>query len=181
METDYQKQANDFLMETGTEFKAEFLRHGKHFDDDKETRDIYQITLTREKRSYSFNFGQSINNSEYLIKNVNTGRITHQVKRDKVTVTRKETFSLRMAVGRVLGFPLQSCDELIEPSAPTAYDVLACITKSDPGTFENFCGEFGYNTDSIKAEKTYRAVMDEWQNIKALWLDSEIERLQEIN
>src|SRR6185312_12921531 len=27
---------------------------------------------------------------------------------------------------------------------PTAYDVLACITKYDPGTFSNFCSDFGY-------------------------------------
>ena len=27
---------------------------------------------------------------------------------------------------------------------PTAYDVLAALTKSDPGTFEDFCAEFGY-------------------------------------
>ncbi len=40
----------------------------------------------------------------------------------------------------------------------SAYDVLACLEWSDPGTFENFCGEFGYEPDSIKANKTWRAV-----------------------
>jgi hypothetical protein len=46
---------------------------------------------------------------------------------------------------------------------PTAYDVLACIAKSEPGTFENFCGDFGYSTDSIKATKIYRAVCRQYK------------------
>ncbi len=40
----------------------------------------------------------------------------------------------------------------------SAYDVLACLEWSEPGTFESFCGEFGYEPDSIKASKTWRAV-----------------------
>ncbi len=38
---DYEEQANKFLSKTGTEFSAKFLKHGKHFEDDKEDRDIY--------------------------------------------------------------------------------------------------------------------------------------------
>ncbi len=46
----YTEQADQFLKDTETEFKAEFVKHGIHFDEDKETRDIYKITLTRESR-----------------------------------------------------------------------------------------------------------------------------------
>ena len=65
-------------------------------------------------------------------------------------------------------------------AAPTAYDILTSLTKNDPGTFENFCGDFGYDTDSRSAEKVYRAVCDEWLNVSRLFNDSEIELLQEI-
>lgn len=68
-------------------------------------------------------------------------------------------------------------DTIIHPSA---YAVLTCLQKYDPGTFENFCSEFGYDTDSRKAVSTYKAVCKEWQNINKLFLDSEIEQLQEI-
>lgn len=34
---------------------------------------------------------------------------------------------------------------------PTMYDVLTCLTKYDPDTFEDFCSEFGYDTDSRRA------------------------------
>jgi len=40
----------------------------------------------------------------------------------------------------------------------SAYDVLACLEWFDPGTFESFCGDFGYEPDSIKASKAWRAV-----------------------
>lgn len=67
------------------------------------------------------------------------------------------------------------------PKAPTAYDVLACLQKYEVGSFENFCDEFGYNVDSKKAEKTYNAVLKEWQEVQKLWSDDEILLLQEIN
>ena len=58
--SEYDEQAEKFLTETDTEFKAEFLKNGKHFEDDKELRDIYLITLKRGDREYKFNFGQSL-------------------------------------------------------------------------------------------------------------------------
>jgi hypothetical protein len=64
---------------------------------------------------------------------------------------------------------------------PTAYDVLASITKYDVGTFDNFCSEFGYDADSRKAYKTYKAVMEEWKNIELLFTPDQLEQLQEIN
>jgi hypothetical protein len=64
---------------------------------------------------------------------------------------------------------------------PTPYDALACLTKYDPGTFDNFCGDFGYDTDSRKAEKTYKAVIVEWQKVEKFFTREEIEELAEIN
>lgn len=31
---------------------------------------------------------------------------------------------------------------------PTCYDILACLTKYDPGDYEDFCSEFGYETET---------------------------------
>lgn len=63
---------------------------------------------------------------------------------------------------------------------PSAYSVLSCLTKDDPGTFEDFCGDFGYDTDSRKAETIYKAVVNEYQNVCMLWNESEIELLWKI-
>jgi len=129
METNYRKQAEDFLAATNTTFKAKFYKHAKYFTDDKQSRDIYKITLRRKDvGSYTFTFGQSIAN-----------------------------------IGK----------------APEVYDVLASVTKYDVGSFEDFCSEFGYDTDSRKAEKTYKAVLKEFKNVDRLFSDV-IEQLSEI-
>jgi len=65
--------------------------------------------------------------------------------------------------------------------APSEYDILACLTKYDPGTFEDFCDNFGYDFDSRNAEKIYKAVLREWDNINTMYSDEEIELLQEIS
>ena len=67
------------------------------------------------------------------------------------------------------------------PKAPTEYSILACLTKYEVDTFDYFCSEFGYDTDSRKAKKIYKAVKKEWMNICSIWSSEEIEDLQEIN
>lgn len=179
MKSEYEQQAEAFLKATNTEFKCEFLKHGKHFVDDKETRDIYRITLTRGKRSYTFNFGQSIVNSGFY----------YTMGKQKVNIDRKYLLKENKAnlihhIRRELNFQFMNngkSDIIHYPIAPTAYDVLSCLTKNDPDTFENFCSEYGYDEDSRKAEKVYNAVLDEWRNVCALFTDEEIEQLKEIS
>lgn len=47
---------------------------------------------------------------------------------------------------------------------PTLAAVLACLmsdaSAGEGGSFEDFCGEFGYDTDSRRAEQTYNACRD---------------------
>lgn len=148
----YEKQAQDFLDKTQTTFKAEYIKTDFHFDGDKEKRDIYKITLQRGNRKMVFNFGQSIVNSSIFQPQTN--------------------YSRGVNAQRIL---------LKRGKAPTPYDILACLQKYEVGSFENFCNEFGYNVDSKKAEKTYNAVLKEWQEVQKLWSDEEITLLQEIN
>jgi hypothetical protein len=68
-----------------------------------------------------------------------------------------------------------------EGKLPTAYAVLACLQKYDPGDFRNFCGDMGFNEDSREAEKTYKAVIKEWEKSEAFFTKSELEELQGIN
>lgn len=64
---------------------------------------------------------------------------------------------------------------------PRPYDVLSCLQKYEVGSFEDFCSDFGYDTDSRSAYKTYKAVMKEWKNVELLFTPEQIEQLQEIN
>ncbi len=128
--TEYNDQAESFLLWADTIYSCEFKEHGIYFDGDKESRDIYTCILRKKTHKYRFTFGQSINST---------------------------------------GNP------------PRAYDVLSCLTKYDIGTFDDFCGEFGYDTDSRTAYKQYKAVLKEWKNVELLFTDEQLELLQEIN
>ena len=173
MATNYQQQAIDFLTITGTSFTAEFVENGKHFEDDKDTRDIYKITLKRGQRKYSFNFGQSIINSQYY-QDLKIKDRTYTLSGGRRTGNYSITNINKYISG---GNDLK----LIKGQAPTPYDVLACLTKYPVYGFEDFCSEYGYDTDSRKAYKTYKAVKKEWENVAILFNDSELELLREIN
>ncbi len=166
---EYDKQAEQFLQDTGTTFKADFLTHGIYFDGDKDKRDIYQITLVQGERFYSFKFGQSINASgKYVIdadcwQGDNSYSRGQRLHKKPFIIGQGKVHHINKAFAK-----------------PTPYDVLAALQKNDIGTLEDFCGDFGYNTDSISASKTYNAVRDEFLNIERLYNTEEIEQLQEI-
>lgn len=193
---EYELQAEKFLKDTGTTFKAVFLKHDLYFEGDTEERDIYEITLTREGRVYKFKFGQSTAESGFRLfhdkeKTKRTGhkgfKIPQEI-RDKQKEVNEKNKDERMIFARdhIIRRWFQeehfSLSELYWDfgKVPDSYDVLACLQKYDIGSFENFCEEFGYVNDSRKAEKIYNAVVDEWKNVQILWNDKEIEELQQI-
>lgn len=131
MKTEYEKQAEDFLSKTGTKLTVKFKTYDKYFADDKESRNIYNITLRRGKKSYTFTFGASINDTQNNIE-------------------------------------------------PSAYDVLACLEKCEYTDFEDFCCQLGYDVDSRKAEKTYKACKKQYERLTDLFDEAEMMELQEI-
>ena len=64
-----------------------------------------------------------------------------------------------------------------------AYSVLSCISFDlfCPDEFEDFCGEFGYDTDSRKALKTFHKCASFAAQLQAFFTEEQIEDLQEIN
>lgn len=54
---------------------------------------------------------------------------------------------------------------------PTMYDVLSCLEKRSYSSFEDFCDEFDYDTDSRKAEKIYLACEKEAEAVERLFGD----------
>lgn len=132
-QSEYNKAAELVVKELGIEMITKFFKNDYHFAGDKDTRDIYKVTLKRGNRKYSFKFGQSIYHSQ--------------------PSNKKE---------------------------PTMYDILACLTKYDPETFEDFCSSYGYDTDSRSAKKIYKAVVKEYDNMCKLFNDKELEVLNEI-
>lgn len=160
IKSEYELQAEKFLTDTKTTFKADLTGHGKYFPDDKETRDIYTITLEREGRKpYSFRFGQSIVDSGTMKANFETSKTFYRSGR--FMPSNKEDFSRKR-------------------KAPNAYDVLACLTKYELGDFEDFCANSGYDNDSRKAESVYFDCQKEYAEVLRMFGDV-MEQLQDIN
>lgn len=170
--TNYEVQALDFLNATNTEMTTEFIENGKHFDDDKHNRDIYKVTFKRGSRKFSFRFGQSLVNSTKIVDRVTGNEYTTDGGSLKGNTRITNMARYKEALGREL--------KEVKGTPPTAYDVLACLEKYGYEDFEDFCATYGYDTDSRRAEKIFKAVQKEYDNVCKLWSDEEIEQLREI-
>jgi hypothetical protein len=129
----YLKQANDFAAKYGVKLEVVNEYYGFHFHDDKQKRQVFEMELSRNGKSYTFAFGQSI---------ANAGEV------------------------------------------PTMYDILACLTKYEVGSFDDFCADYGYNdlppSEYDRINALYEAVREEFEAVQRLFGDV-IEELQEIS
>lgn len=165
---EYIKQAESFLDKTGSKLEIEFLKNDFHFEGETDKRDIYKCTLSRGERNYVFNFGQSIVNSQKYVDQLTLNEFTtngQPIKGNKIVISQRY---------------LTDYCQLVRGKQPTVYDVLACLQTYPVDTFEDFCAEFGYDNDSIKALKVYEAVKNEHNNLCRLYTDKELELLSEI-
>ncbi len=66
-----------------------------------------------------------------------------------------------------------------EPQLDEVLDCLASDAASiqDGASFEDWAADLGYDTDSRKAERTYQAVKDQAEKLRALLGDDNYERL----
>ncbi len=167
--TDYDQQARDFLDSTGTVMAVDYQALRPYFDGDDQPRDVYRITLTRGERSMSFDFGQSLQCSGTHWFYLDYRKGMWNSKHDAKWVADKFT--------RIVGNPWAANKHY---EAPTAYDVLACLDGYAPESFEEFCSDYGYDTDSRSAERTYNAVRQQAEDLQRLYSDTELEALAEI-
>lgn len=56
--------AREWLADHGVTMTARYDGHGKFFDDDKQARDIWKVTIRRGRTSFTIRFGQSIVDSD---------------------------------------------------------------------------------------------------------------------
>lgn len=158
----------------GIEYECKFLKNDYHFDNDKSTRDIYEITLKRGTRDYTFNFGQSLMDSQYYQDSIKERTYTLNGQ------NRTGNYIIHDISKFIKAFPDGGSQKLklVKGKEPELYDILTCLTKYEVGTFEDFCSEFGYDEDSRSAEKTYNAVVKEYESMCRLFSDEELEVLQ---
>jgi len=174
MKSDYQQNAKDFADKIGLEMTAIYTGHRARFSSNSITA-VYSITLTRKGRSYTFDFSTSIMDS-WQHKSCNKlvswkDGLPYKLNTDSF-FKHKECHNERTS--------WRNFDIRRWKKTPTIYDILACITKSDPGSFKDFCGNYGYDEDSRKASDVYIAVQKEWEQVDNLFHDV-LAELEEIN
>lgn len=54
---------------------------------------------------------------------------------------------------------------------PRLYDVLACLGKDDYPDFKDFCGAYGYDEDSRRSEKVWKAYQKEFAAVERVFGD----------
>lgn len=128
-ESQYNKAVNLVAKAFNIKLNIISSRYGFMKWDSKNQRYIFKVQLKRGRKSYTFEFGQSIADGS---------------------------------------------------QEPTLYDILTCLQKYDVGSFEDFCGEFGYDEDSRTAERTYKAVVKEFEAMERLFNSDELEVLSYI-
>ena len=176
MKTNYEKQATDFLEKTGCKMTITYKENRKYFPGDKETRDVYDVKIERGKRVWEFEFGNSIKDSEFVAV---YGKTKYPIPENLRGKSNSE-ITLYVKCNLQSDFGTVKADHIKRPVPPSEYSVLACITKWDPGSFDDFCSEYGYDSDSKTANRVYAAVCEEYLNVCRIWNDSEIEELCEI-
>lgn len=151
---EYIKQATEFLQKTHAKMKIEYvgLAVNKEWKE-KQKRCLYEITLTSPRGSMIFDFWDSIRNTEIRTMPFDA----YNVQANKELAAKKKA------------------------AVPSVYDVLACLQKCDPGTFENFCSDYGYDDDSRTAMRVYLAVQNEYTQLARLFTPEQMEELAEIN
>jgi hypothetical protein len=62
---------------------------------------------------------------------------------------------------------------------PNVYNIMSCLTYYEPGTFRDFCGDYGYNEDSIKALSTYKEVVKQYNKLLSMFTSNELQTMTE--
>ena len=179
MKDEYEQQAQTFLKSTGATIEVKFKKHGLHFEDDKDERDIYKVTIKKGNRGYAFDFGQSINNSGEYKSMITQHHTEDKYKKYGVFKGQNLTTEEFKYYNRYYKLGYGGFEKNKKFKVPTAYDILSCLNVFD-GNFKDFCSDFGYDEDSIKANNIFKNVEKESNNLKMLFNDTELEQLAEI-
>lgn len=136
----------------------------KYFQDDTEDRIILRVIVLRGGKDISFRFGMSTADTDVFTGTVS--QVAARIHRIKTVWDREQ---------HVKGFVTKRK----EIKDNLLYSLLSCIASdySVPETFHDFCGEFGYDEDSRKAEKTFHSCLEQSHKLHSIFTDEEIDCL----
>jgi len=158
---EYQKQALDFLSECKAFMEIRFSHIGKaeHWKDNQ-LREVYNFTITTPHGSYTSTFYDCVHNYQR-----------------KLEIDKKLSNTMKYGL---IGKEIIALKKERETLKPREYDILACLDGYSPDTFENWCSNFGYDTDSITAAKIYIECQKQYDGLRKIFTSEQLEKLCEI-
>lgn len=159
MMNEYEQQAINFLKECNATLTVNFSHLGKNeLWDDKDLREVYHFTITTPRGSYTSLFYDSVYNYQQKLK-------AKKVLENHAWFKDMENHSQAIKAKK---------------HVPNAYDILSCLDGYMPSTFEEFCLEYGYDTDSIRALKSYMEFQKQYSGLSKIFTPKQLEMLCEI-
>ena len=170
--TNYNKEAQSFLDTKGITVSIQYTGFRKYFQDDKEERDTYSITLRRNDKTFSFDYGDSIINS--MIRKYNSYL-------DYSYAYNKDAKEKRFYNRKFMTWKIDRNDFNDLKKWPSPYSLLCSISSDsyDIGTFQDFCDNFWYEADSRKAFDLYIKLQEANEKIKRFFSRDELTFIQE--
>ena len=175
----YHGQGQAFLAGTGAIIEARFLKMAAgHFDAKDEARDIWEIRISRNGRTHTFQYGTSIRDTEERLE-----RIAGPQRSETGAYMRTRGIPGSLLPGRIKKWEENAraqwvrleTIEAMQLNAPHAYDILSGLTKYEPPQdVDEFAAEYGYEKPS-QALKIHRAVLEEYAAMQKLFTDEELE------
>lgn len=168
--TDYEKQALDFLAGANAKIDMRFVgRAVSRFEREKRVlRNLYDVSITTPLGSMNIEFWDSIRNT----------KITQMSVEEYAKQRFKAAYDCLTVGDRIKAH--KELKSMQAEAKPTAYDVLASLPTYDSGGFEDFCAEFGYSNDSIRAFETYLACDKEYKDLRRIFGEAQLDKLREI-
>lgn len=170
--SEYTKQATDFLSRNGLKFRAT--------EYPTDAQDAPEWAVARDSKPIQTKAGPMTHGLRYRV------TIWREGKSGKLAFDYWGSIASREAIAWAehLGHGSLNSKErrALSESRPTAYDVLACISgdQNCADTFAEFCGDMGYDTDSISARKLWKRCSKFAKQIRAFFSESELTELAEI-
>lgn len=188
--TDYEQTAADFLAQHGIEFSAVYVddacppwgckehkeqrrgllpcggTHGGH----------YTITLSRHGSRLDFPFWNSYADEYGPADEVAVKLFGPRHCIDHADHWGNKPGKVRRCLPRRYG-----TSDRVMAIPPGPYSVLACLDSYCPATFDDFCAEYGFDSDSRRAFRSWEATRDLWLRQRAFFTDAELTELAEIN
>lgn len=171
--SEYQQQAIDFLEKCNATIDIEFIgvETNQNWNEGVK-RCKYNFTITTPRGKMVGNFWDSIRNTEIIL-------MTTELYCRKYYGWHYD--------GLMLHEKAKMRNELKALKAkaiPTPYDVLACLEKYEVGTMNDFFHEFGYEVhsadDMFSFMNTYNAVVKEYNDLRRIFTEEQMEMLREI-